>query len=323
MNPKEEIEQHRRALKMDPENAEAHLRLAIAYSESGWFLGNRKARPHFKEAVRLNPKDAEARYRLAECLSGFGEKEEALEHYREAIKLKPDHIEAHYGMGLAFLDQEEFDEAIAHLKEVIRLDPDDSEALTHLGEAYYEKGDLTHAEESYRDALKVDPSNMDARYFLAEILLERDRLDEAASQFAEVVKRDHENKSGLVEDAIDELSRIPYPDAQKLVQEHKAKAVPRLYSLRSLLSILIISSPFLILSVIVALALPLYPLFEGTRERCLFCQRVVLQDIQRRKVPFSSRGFYVNDKRRGTCPEHFRKGIERAMKLPRVKIPFP
>ena len=97
----------------------------------------------YREAIRLKPDDAEAHYNLGIALSGQGKLDEAIAEYREAIRLKPDYAEAHYNLGIALDGQGKLDEAIAEYREAIRLKPDYAEAHYNLGIALTSQGKPT------------------------------------------------------------------------------------------------------------------------------------------------------------------------------------
>ena len=53
----------------------------------------------YKKAIKINPDFAEAYYNMAIAQKVIGEFEEAIKNYKKALKIKPDYFEAHYNLG--------------------------------------------------------------------------------------------------------------------------------------------------------------------------------------------------------------------------------
>jgi len=86
---------YRRALKIDPENADAHVNLGRLYQLEGDF---RKAKKHYGLAMAVASEHQLAHYNLGTLYDELQELEQAAEHYRMASEL-PD---AHYNLARIF-----------------------------------------------------------------------------------------------------------------------------------------------------------------------------------------------------------------------------
>ncbi|MGO9608987.1 MAG: tetratricopeptide repeat protein, partial [Verrucomicrobiia bacterium] len=53
-----------------------------------------EAMEHWEEALKLKPDDVEAHVNLGNALQGQGRLPEAIEHYQQALKLRPDFLPA-------------------------------------------------------------------------------------------------------------------------------------------------------------------------------------------------------------------------------------
>ena len=153
------IQEYRRALELNPNNAEAHLRL-------GFLMYN--ARKIYKEGM---------------------------EHYYKALKANPSDPRIHHDLGMALLHQRQFDEAIKHLSEALQRMPNGLDkqynsvgmhynlalALTYAGRS---KDAITH----FAEILRLDPNNAPAHYRLAMTLADQRDLDESLKHYAAAVQ---------------------------------------------------------------------------------------------------------------------------------------
>ena len=93
-----------------------------------------------EKAVKLAPNDAEAHYNLSNTLKELGRLDEALASYTQAIALKPDYAEAHNNLANTLQELGRLDEAEASCTQAIALKPDFAEAYSNLGKILLMKG---------------------------------------------------------------------------------------------------------------------------------------------------------------------------------------
>ena len=72
---------------------------------------------HYKKALQINPDDADAHNNLGIALRQKGKVDEAIAHYKKALQINPDDAEAHNNLGAALFQKGKVDEAIAHYQE--------------------------------------------------------------------------------------------------------------------------------------------------------------------------------------------------------------
>jgi len=135
------LEAFKQALSLDPELAEAHFRMGLAYDA----LGNpQEAEQSYKKAVESykkyftnegNEKDAEAHYNLAQTYAGLHLYNEAVREYRQATRLKQDDADIYYDLGLALTRLAQYDQAVAAFEKSLEIDPDNFRAEDGLNEA--------------------------------------------------------------------------------------------------------------------------------------------------------------------------------------------
>ncbi len=157
----------KRAIELNPDLAEAHFQLGIAYallelqhnlegtaeetaadnsgSENSNARGERKktasersferAVEAYKKWVDANPKDDVAYYNMGRAYSKLMKDEEAKDAFQEAVKLKPDDAEYQTELGAILIKLAEYHKAIPPLKKAVELDPSNVRAQDLLEDA--------------------------------------------------------------------------------------------------------------------------------------------------------------------------------------------
>jgi tetratricopeptide (TPR) repeat protein len=132
-------EAFQQAVKLDPDLAEAHFRLGLAYDALN---KQQEAEGEYKKAVETykkylteNPKDAEGHYNLAQTYAGLHLYSEAVREYRQATKLKTDDADIYYDLGTALTKLAQYDEAASAFSKSLEIDPENYRAQDALDEA--------------------------------------------------------------------------------------------------------------------------------------------------------------------------------------------
>src|SRR5262249_39301667 len=127
----------RRAVKLDPRDADAHFLLArVIYQFQGKAAGAQAALPELLTVTRLEPDNAEARYRLGLAYGDTQKTDLAYDAMKQATQLNARHpiywrdlaqVARHYGR---------IPEARDDLERALRLAPADAVAQYWLGQVY-------------------------------------------------------------------------------------------------------------------------------------------------------------------------------------------
>ena len=179
-----------KALKIDPNNADAHRLLARIYVRT---LGDinagqvqqenlEKAVQQFEAVLRIEPRDTRAALWLARLYRFENRPADAEKVLRGILEHEPDDESALEQMSQLLIDENRSQEAIGLLTEAASesASPD---LYDLLGDAYLEAKDFARAEAAYRKAVEEDPDDPGHRHGLAQALLAQDKYADALAQF--------------------------------------------------------------------------------------------------------------------------------------------
>ena len=173
------IEELQKALKADPENADAYNMLGIIALRQGHdYLQQLEA------AACLKGRDAQVV--REDALEKFREAEVS---FRKAVELRAEFSTAWNNLSVAALQLEEWDAAITAARNALK-DPTYAEPQTaraNLGWAYYSKKDLLNAWKELHEAVSQNPGFCVGRYRLAKVYVERGEIDSAVDELDAVV----------------------------------------------------------------------------------------------------------------------------------------
>lgn len=135
----EAVAAFQQAAKLDPDLAEAHFRLGLAYEalgkEEDAEAEYKKAVDAYKKHLDGNDDDAEAHYNFGQTYANLGQYSDAIREYRQATKLKTDDPDIYYDLGVAHTKLAQYDAAAAAFSKSLEIDPDYYRAQDALDEA--------------------------------------------------------------------------------------------------------------------------------------------------------------------------------------------
>ena len=160
-NPERSEAMARQALDADPGYAAAYYVKAAADRRSGDLMEARRA---LEEAVKLDPGFTEARLQLAEVLRESGDAQAALDAYRAAAAAVPDDANVRFKFALVLRRSGRIDEAITEYQALLRLEPSLAEVHYNLAVLYLQERQATDlAREHFRRFVELDPESERAR----------------------------------------------------------------------------------------------------------------------------------------------------------------
>jgi len=158
--------QYKRAISLNPRDADAHNNLGVALAQ---LRRNDEARARFECALRLDPEHADAHNNLGNLLARTGSIEDAIRHFESACSLSPALTDTHKSLGRAFASLGRIDEAVWHYQHVLARHPDDAETHNELGTVLKFQGRFDDAAAHYRSAIAIRPFYAQAHYDRAEM----------------------------------------------------------------------------------------------------------------------------------------------------------
>jgi tetratricopeptide (TPR) repeat protein len=189
------IKAAKRLILQDPQNAEPHYYLGLAYHAEG---RDELALLEFKAVNQLgisdkNIPEIEFRQLLAQMFIRYKQGEEALKEYLLLIKLVPNHPEYYYWAGKLFTERNRTDMAANYLRKAAELNPKDGKVFYELGVMLYKDKKAREAKAALEAALKYQSDNAQIHFFLGKISKDAKDYTAAAGAF-EKAARDTEFK---------------------------------------------------------------------------------------------------------------------------------
>jgi Flp pilus assembly protein TadD len=154
------------AIKLDPDNAEAHLRLGMSYAALDRKPESddeyKKAIELFKKKVDDDPKDAAAFFYLGEAYNFLHRDEDATRNYRQATQLNEKDEEAWYQLGMSLIKLARYTEAVNAFQKALELDSNDYRASDGLEEAKEGAQRIREGKKHNEEMLKKEQENANA-----------------------------------------------------------------------------------------------------------------------------------------------------------------
>lgn len=181
----EAIDSYDRAIRLDPDYAEAHYSKAVALQAQNRLA---EALLSYDRAIRAKPDYADAYYYRASLLQKLNRFDDAIATLDQALALKPNFAEAHYNRGNALSAVKRWTEAIASYDRAIGLKPSFAEAHFNKGNAFVSLAQHAEALQSYDRAVALNPAYIEAHGNRAITLKNLKRFEEALRSFDRIIE---------------------------------------------------------------------------------------------------------------------------------------
>ena len=125
----EAIESFRKAVELEPDFAEAHYRLGLAYNAT---KQKEEADKAFEQAVKAyekitkhEPKNSDAYYFLGLCYEKLGKYDDAVKALKEAVKNSPqENDDKYFELAAAHFKIAQYDDSVRALRKTLEINPD-------------------------------------------------------------------------------------------------------------------------------------------------------------------------------------------------------
>jgi tetratricopeptide (TPR) repeat protein len=181
------IEAFSEAVRLDPNQVEAHFSLGVLLAREGRDRYG-DAMHHFLEVLRLNPADVDARVNISNLLEEESDLKGSIAELGKAITRAPKNPELYFLLGRKQQKAGLYADAAGSYREALACGGSPARAHYGLGLAlkYLRKPD--EAAREFEDVLKSDPRDASAHFELGTVLAGQNRIDDAVSHMEETVR---------------------------------------------------------------------------------------------------------------------------------------
>ncbi|HEX6125119.1 MAG TPA: winged helix-turn-helix domain-containing protein, partial [Pyrinomonadaceae bacterium] len=176
-----------KAIELDDGLADAHAMLASTKHFYDWDWPG--AEKNFRRAIEIDPNNAEAHQLFSYHLTGMGRFEESLAEMRRAHDLDPLSIETTVGIAEILYFQKRYDEALEQANRALELDRNAGFVHWTIANIYRQKGMLNEAIAQYERSIPLSGDSADEPASLAYAYALAGRKDEARRILKELKQR--------------------------------------------------------------------------------------------------------------------------------------
>ncbi|MBU1169864.1 MAG: tetratricopeptide repeat protein [Proteobacteria bacterium] len=154
------LDMYLKGLSIDQNSTKLYFRLGVVYDKKGDRIS---CIEEMKKVLKIDPDDANALNYLGYTYADLGMNlEEAEELITKALSFKPDDGYITDSLGWVYYQKGNYEKAVATLEKAVGMIPDDPILLEHLGDAFFKTSDTEKALEFYQRSLKNKKKGHDA-----------------------------------------------------------------------------------------------------------------------------------------------------------------
>ena len=169
------------------QGARQHLAEGVQLGQTGHI---EQAIQEHERALAIDPTLEQAHLNLISLYGQLGDWTNAEKHYRAAVAINSNLAEAHYNYGVLLVKQNRLREAADAFRQALGVNPFFAAAYNNLGQMLEQEGRVADAEQQYRNAVANDPQNRLARFNLGRMLVAQKRYGDAIAEFTRILQPD-------------------------------------------------------------------------------------------------------------------------------------
>ena len=193
-DPVEAKKLYQQAIRLNPQHAEAHLNLGVAYERLGQ---GALAEAMFRKALQIRRDYSDAHLNLGLKLAEKARFAQALESVREAVRLAPANPAARKALAMVLTRLKRPLEAVPHFELLVQRDPASAEARLDLGIALAEAGKRERALAAFDEAVRLEPRSFRPHYNRGRALNDLGRTPEARQALGTAIGLNPEHAPAL------------------------------------------------------------------------------------------------------------------------------
>jgi tetratricopeptide (TPR) repeat protein len=166
---------YKKALELEPENADAMTGLAMVYSD----LGDAKGAADMLKKVAEKTPTLNTLTALAATYEQMKEFKLAAQAYGRALELNPGNTDLKRAYAQSLFTAEDYDAAQKVFEEIVAEEPTDAASLLRLSQIARQRRDFTKAREYGKKASEADSNNLEIRYNDVSLLEAEGKVPEA------------------------------------------------------------------------------------------------------------------------------------------------
>ena len=203
-----------RAVKLNPDLAEAWFKLGIAFALA-------EKRDESLEKTETEEPAANKKAAKPNSVKAF---EKAVAAYKKIIKANEEDHAAYFNLGRAYNKLNEDEDAAKALKEAVKINPEDTEYQTELGAILIKLAQYHDAIAPLKKALEIDPDNIRAQELLEDAEAGRSRVNYASTPKEE--KKRSGDSSGLSSNSATPPANVKVPSPTPTPAFPRPRSVP-------------------------------------------------------------------------------------------------